>query len=52
MTTNERVIVLNLLREGKISTGDAEQLLQALADSAAGPAGKGPWHECLFRSAK
>ena len=41
MTTNERVIVLNLLREGKISTGDAEQLLQALADSAAGPAGKG-----------
>ncbi|MBT5711488.1 hypothetical protein HOI71_10630, partial [Candidatus Poribacteria bacterium] len=39
MTTNERVIVLNLLREGKISTGDAEQLLQALTDTASGSSG-------------
>lgn len=34
MTTNERVIILNLLREGKISTADAEQLLHALSEPA------------------
>jgi hypothetical protein len=45
MTTNERVIVLNLLREGKISTGDAEQLLHALseADRPTGGHGKADW---------
>lgn len=41
MTTNERVIILNLLREGKISTGDAEQLLHALSETSRDAAGKG-----------
>ena len=41
MTTNERVIVLNLLREGKISTDDAEQLLHALSEADQPSTGRG-----------